>query len=128
MTNVRFLFIASLVLACGVIAIAQSAGPQPVPMPPPIAAPADVPYPGTLQVRVDATDVARHIFAIHETIPVRGGQPIVLLYPQWWPGHHSPVGRADLMAGLVIHVHEPGGNRDRDWNGCAIPLKCSPIT
>jgi len=107
-TNIRFLFTASLVLAFGHIVLAQSAGPQPVPMPPPIAAPADVPYPGTVQVRVDATDVERHIFAIHETIPVRGGQPIVLLYPQWWPGHHSPVGRADLMAGLVLHA---GGKR-----------------
>src|SRR3954464_3451239 len=70
---------------------AQSPGPQPVPMPPPIAAPVDAPYPGTIQVRVDATDIARHLFAVHETIPVRGGQPIVLLYPEWWPGHHSPV-------------------------------------
>jgi predicted metalloprotease with PDZ domain len=83
---------------------AQSPGPQPVPMPPPIAAALDTPYPGTIQVRVDATDIARHIFSVHETIPVRGGQPLVLLYPQWWPGHHSPVGRADLMGGLMMHA------------------------
>src|SRR3954465_3708443 len=96
-----FLTVCVLLLG-GYVLRAQSQGPQPVPMPPAIAAPADTPYPGTIQVRVDATDIERHIFSIHETIPVRGGQPVVLLYPQWWPGHHSPVGRADLMGGLVI--------------------------
>lgn len=96
------------VIAAGYVVFAQSPGPQPVPMPPPIVAPADVPYPGTIQVRVDATDIDHRIFAIHETIPVRGGQPIVLLYPEWWPGHHSPVGRADMLAGLVVHA---GGKR-----------------
>ena len=99
---------ACLSLACGYLVLAQSPGPQPVPMPPPIAAPVDAPYPGTIQVQVDATDIERHIFSIHETVPVRGGQPIVLLYPQWWPGHHSPVGRADLLAGLVVRA---GGKR-----------------
>ncbi len=115
MTTMTFLRRASLaacaVLACGYIVLAQSAGPQPVPMPPPIAAPMDVAYPGTIQVHVDATDIERHIYSIHETIPVRGGQPVVLLYPQWWPGHHSPVGRADLMAGLILQA---GGKRV-DW-------------
>ena len=96
------------VITAGYVAFAQSPGPQPVPMPPPIAAPADVRYPGTIQLRVDATDIDHRIFVIHETIPVRGGQPIVLLYPQWWPGHHSPVGRADMLAGLIVHA---GGKR-----------------
>lgn len=99
---------ACLSIACGYIVLAQSPGPQPVPMPPPIAPPVDAPYAGTIQVRVDATDVERRIFSIHETVPVRGGQPIVLLYPEWWPGHHSPVGRADMLAGLVVHA---GGKR-----------------
>src|SRR5436190_7118210 len=99
---------AFVVLAAGCVVFAQSPGPQPVPMPPPIAAPADVPYPGTIQLRVDATDIDHRIFTIHETIPVRGGQPIVLLYPAWWPGHHSPVGRADMLAGLTVHA---GGKR-----------------
>ena len=99
---------ACLSIACGYFVCAQSPGPQPVPMPPPIAPPVDLPYPGTLQVRVDATDVERRIFSIHETLPVRGGQPIVLLYPEWWPGHHSPVGRADMLAGLAVHA---GGKR-----------------
>ena len=104
----RGCLLAGALFAGGYVVFAQSPGPQPVPMPPPIAAPVDMPYPGTIQIRVDATDIERHIFTIHETIPVRGGQPIVLLYPQWWPGHHSPVGRADMLLGLVVHA---GGAR-----------------
>ena len=104
----RVYLAAFAVIAAGYVAFAQSPGPQPVPMPPPIAAPADVRYPGTIQLRVDATDIDHRIFVVHETIPVRGGQPIVLLYPQWWPGHHSPVGRADMLAGLIVHA---GGKR-----------------
>ena len=83
----------------------QSAGPQPVPMPAPIAAPADIPYAGTIRMSVDATDIERHIFSVHETIPVRPGEKVVLLYPQWLPGNHSPTGRVDKLAGLKIHAN-----------------------
>ena len=94
--------------AAGVVALAQSAGPQPSPMPSPIAAPRDIPYPGTLVLNVDATDIAHRIFRVHETIPVSGGEPIVLLYPAWLPGYHGPVGSVDKLSGLEIHA---GGNR-----------------
>jgi predicted metalloprotease with PDZ domain len=88
---------------CGAV-WAQSAGPQPLPMPGPIAAPKDIPYPGTIGLDVDATDTARRIFSVRETIPVRGGEPLVLLFPQWLPGNHSPSGRVDKLAGFTIHV------------------------
>lgn len=42
----------------------------------------DIPYAGTIRLNVDATDIARHIFWVRETIPVRGGDSPVLLYPQ----------------------------------------------
>ncbi len=74
-------------------------------MPAPIAAPKDVPYMGTIALNVDATDTERHIFSIRESIPVRGGEPIVLLYPQWLPGNHSPSGPIDKLAGLLIHAN-----------------------
>ena len=97
---------ACCILVLGVaLAPAQSAGPQPVPMPQPIAAPKDVSYPGTIRLDVDATDIQRHIFNIRETIPVRGGQAITLLYPQWLPGNHSPSGRVDKIAGLSIRAN-----------------------
>ena len=50
---------------------------------------------------VDATDITRHIFRVKEQIPVQGGD-MTLLYPKWLPGNHSPTGRVDAVAGLVI--------------------------
>lgn len=95
-----------LVPTAGVFA--QSAGPQPAPMPPQISAPKDTPYSGTIRLAVDATDLQRHIFGVRETIPVRGGEALTLLYPQWLPGHHGPTGRVDKIAGLMIRA---GGAR-----------------
>jgi predicted metalloprotease with PDZ domain len=86
-------------------AFAQSAGPQPLPMPSQIAAPKDTPYVGAIRLNVDATDIERHIFKIHESIPVRAGETLVLLYPQWLPGNHSPSGRVDKLAGLMIYAN-----------------------
>ena len=76
--------------------------PRPVAMPPAIAAPQDVAYPGVLQLSVDATDLDRRIFRVQETIPVSASGPFTLLFPRWLPGHHSPVGRLDQLAGLTI--------------------------
>ncbi len=66
-----------------------------------VLAPQDVPYHGTLTIKVDATDVAHRIFRVHEVIPVQPG-PLTLLYPQWIPGNHSPTGPIDKLAGLRI--------------------------
>jgi predicted metalloprotease with PDZ domain len=74
-------------------------------MPAPIAAPRDTQYPAAIRLNVDATDVDRRIFRVRETIPVRAGEPLVLLYPQWLPGNHSPSGRVDKLAGLMIHAN-----------------------
>ena len=98
------------VLAAAGSVFAQSAGPQPLPMPPQIAAPRDIPYPGAIRLAVDATDVEHRIFTVHETIPVRAGEPVTLLYPQWQPGNHAPSGRVDKIAGLVIHAGENGAS------------------
>jgi predicted metalloprotease with PDZ domain len=74
-------------------------------MPVPIAEPKDTPYPGVIRLSVDATDTDRHIYRVRETIPVSGGGSIVLLYPQWLPGNHSPTGRVDKFAGLKIETN-----------------------
>jgi predicted metalloprotease with PDZ domain len=105
----------ALVLVASV-AFAQSAGPQPLPMPAPVTPPKDIAYPGTIHLSVDATDFVRHIFSIHETIPVRAGESIVLLYPQWAPGNHSPTGRVDELAGLMISA-----------NGASVPWMRDPV-
>lgn len=76
--------------------------PRPAPMPAEIPAARDVPYPGTLKLTVDATDLDRRIFRVKETIPVDKAGPMVLLYPEWLPGNHAPRGQIEKMAGLTI--------------------------
>ncbi|MGH8278545.1 MAG: peptidase M61, partial [Gammaproteobacteria bacterium] len=68
---------------------------------PEIPAPRDVDYPGTLKIEVDASDTTQGIFRVHETLPVAAG-PLVLLYPKWIPGYHSPGGPIAKLAGLKI--------------------------
>ena len=63
--------------------------------------PSDAPYPGTIALRVDATDLDRRIFRVRETLPVTPG-PLRLNYPQWLPGTHGPTGRIAELAGLTI--------------------------
>jgi predicted metalloprotease with PDZ domain len=60
----------------------------------------DVPYPGTIQLTVDATDVTRGIFRIRERVPVTGAGDLVLLYPKWIPGGHTPRGDINKVAGF----------------------------
>ena len=85
--------------------------PQPSPLPPPIEAPRDIPYPGVIQLAVDATDLDHRIFRIHETIPVAQAGPMVLLFPKWLPGNHSPSGPLNQLGGLVIR----GGGQRIAW-------------
>ena len=70
-------------------------------MPPPIAAPVDIPYPGTISLVVNLTNTVDRVATVHETIPVRAGE-LTLLYPQWVPGAHSPRGPIDKVAGLFV--------------------------
>src|SRR6185437_10719965 len=51
-------------LACTGSALADAADAH-------IAPPQDTPYPGTLQIHVDASDTRQGIFRVHETIPVQ---------------------------------------------------------
>ncbi len=79
--------------------------PQPVPMPPAIAAPVDRPYAGPVRLNVDLTDVTDRVAHIREEIPVPpNSRELVLLYPQWIPGNHSPTGPISRLAGIVTSV------------------------
>jgi len=69
-----------------------------------VPAPADTPYPGTLKLHVDATDLDHRIFRVHEEIPASPGA-LTLLYPQWLPGNHAPRGPIDKFAGLVLRAN-----------------------
>jgi predicted metalloprotease with PDZ domain len=76
---------------------AQLALPQPLAPTAPIPAPKDLPYPGTIALAVDASNVAQFIFKVHETIPVAKGTVLTLLYPEWRPGNHSPSARNRIV-------------------------------
>ncbi len=93
---------------CGAIApfaySRQSAGPQPVPLPPAIQAPLDTPYPGTIGLVVSVSDVTHRVIDVRETIPVQPGE-LTLLYPAWIPGNHSPTGPISELAGLEISAN-----------------------
>jgi predicted metalloprotease with PDZ domain len=66
--------------------------------------PQDVAFPGTIRLRVDATDVSRGIFRVTETIPVHRPGRLTLLYPKWVPGEHAASAPLERFAGLVIRA------------------------
>lgn len=93
----------ALLVACslaGSLAHAQSASPAPV----------DKPYPGTLTLQVDATDLDRRIFRVRETVPVKSG-PLALSLPRWLPGNHGPTSNVAALAGLQM----TGGGKPIAW-------------
>ncbi len=96
---------------CAPLLPSSQAQPLGLPLPPPIPAGLAAPYPGLLTLQVDATDVARHIYRVRETIPVAGPGPLTLSLPKWIPGEHAPSGPIGSLAGLVIRA---GGQR-LDW-------------
>jgi predicted metalloprotease with PDZ domain len=91
---------AALTLGAAAAANAQTA--QTSPLPPATPEAQDIPFPGTVQVSVDATDLERHILCVHETIPVTGGVATTILFPKWLPGNHSPTGPIADVGGLMI--------------------------
>src|SRR5262245_2803779 len=97
---------AAFALAAPVPVLAiDNSRPQPLPIERQLPAARDIPYPGTINLTVDATDVARGIFRVHETIPVASAGPLYLLYPQWLPGNHAPRGPIDDVANLSVSAN-----------------------
>lgn len=97
------LFLATLALAASSPAAAMDLSrPQPLAIERHVPVAQDIAYPGTIVLTVDATDVARGIFRVRESIPVSAPGRMTLLYPQWLPGNHAPRGPIDDVAGLTI--------------------------
>ena len=92
---------AALLISANFAAAQAGYQPEPVPMPPPIAAPVDTAYPGTIALQVNLTNMVDRVATVHEQIPVKPGD-LTLLYPEWIPGNHSPTGHIDAVAGLVV--------------------------
>jgi predicted metalloprotease with PDZ domain len=105
----------SLAAALAAPAIAQVqpnwTRPQPLERTSTIPAARDVPYPGTLTIHVDATDTARAIYRVRQTIPVPAAGRLTLLYPEWLPGNHAPRGPIATIAGLKVSA----GGRPIPW-------------
>ncbi len=100
-------FARSAASICALIgALAHGQAPAAAAIPPA----ANTPYPGTLTLQVDASDLDRRIFRVRETIPVKPG-PLTLLYPRWLPGNHAPTGKISQLAGLKI----TSGATPIDW-------------
>jgi predicted metalloprotease with PDZ domain len=69
-----------------------------------IPQPQDVAYPGTIKLEVDATNLSQRIFHIKQTIPVQGNT-LVLMYPMWVPGGHTPRNSIDKIAGITFKAN-----------------------
>ncbi|MDI1252226.1 hypothetical protein [Thermomonas sp.] len=93
-------------LLCLALASLLAAGASAQEIPPP----RDVPYPGTIKIEVDATNLAQRIFRVKQTIPVQAG-PLTLLYPMWVPGGHSPKNSIDKIAGITFKAN----GQKLDW-------------
>ena len=81
---------------------AELSKPMPLPVTTMIPLAQDIPYPGTMTLKIDATDTIRGLFRVTQTIPVAKSGPMTLLFPKWLPGAHSPRGEISKLAGLVI--------------------------
>lgn len=83
-------------------ALAQNSTPQAVPAQSEVPPPRDVPFSGTIQLDVDATDVQRGIFRVRETIPVDRAGRLTLLFPKFLQGNHAPRGEIEKLVGLTV--------------------------
>ena len=67
--------------------------PMVVPIVPSVPDAQDTPYSGTIDLKIDASDITTGAYRITETIPVvPGTTKLTLLLPEWLPGNHSPDG------------------------------------
>jgi predicted metalloprotease with PDZ domain len=108
--------IATLLLATSAttaaFAQAPRSAPQPVPAVSGVPDARDVPYPGTIDLKIDATDVRRGVFRVTETVPVPAGtSDLILQLPLWIPGEHGPKGDMNLLA----DVHFLANGKELAW-------------
>ncbi|MAW98627.1 MAG: peptidase M61 [Sphingomonas sp.] len=99
---VRFALATAVLLSSTSAFAQQRSKPQPVPIVNTIPDARDTAYPGTITVNIDATNLDQRIFEVEETIPVAKAGKMTLLYPSWLPGHHSPRGQIEKLAGLRV--------------------------
>jgi predicted metalloprotease with PDZ domain len=77
----------------------------------PIPPVTDRPYPGTITLQVDTSDLDHKIFRVRQALPVQTGH-LVLYYPRWLPGTHAPTGNVAALTGLVMQAAD---GRPLEW-------------
>lgn len=97
-------------------AVAQNSEPVALPIVDTIPPARDIAWPGVITLSVDASDNARGIFRVRETIPVSAAGPLTLLYPKWLPGHHAPLGPIAALAGIEFNA-----------DGRSLPWRRDPV-
>jgi predicted metalloprotease with PDZ domain len=115
-------------LTAAVHAAPGASGPSATAAITPIIPPKDHAYAGEIQLAIDASDTARRIVRVHETLS-GVGPDTVLLYPKWLPGTHAPEGTLDRVAGIRITANGTPVSWKRDpVEVFALRLKLSPGT
>jgi len=72
----------------------------------------DVPYPGTIALNIDASDLDRNIYRVTETVPVpEGAESLILQLPEWLPGNHAARGPINLLA----DIHFQADGKELEW-------------
>jgi predicted metalloprotease with PDZ domain len=94
--------LSALLLSTTVLAQdATRSTPMAQPLPPPMPAARDVPYAGTIGLKIDASDTDRGVYRVTQTIPVAPGtRDLILLQAGWLPGNHSETGPYALLADI----------------------------
>ncbi len=96
--------LAALALAgvCSPVLARSDAGPRYLVAPARVPQPVDHAFAGVIEIEVDATDVPRRLFTVHQRIPVAGAGQMTLLYPRWEAASHGPSLTVTDLAGLQI--------------------------
>ncbi|BBC71752.1 peptidase M61 [Altererythrobacter sp. B11] len=95
-----------------VFAAVPKSMPEAVPIVVAVPAAQDIPYPGTIGLNIDATDLDRRVYRVTETVPVpQGATSLILQLPEWLPGNHAPRGPINLLA----DVHFEANGQELEW-------------
>jgi predicted metalloprotease with PDZ domain len=107
---------AALSLAGPVTAQTETrSAPQMAPLPAPVPEARDVPFPGTIELNIDASDTQRGVFRVVETVPVPAGQSeLILQLPEWHPGKHDARGAMNLIADVKFEIDGQPARWTRD--------------
>src|SRR5450830_1824136 len=75
-----------------------------------VPAPQDIDYPGTIVLKVDASNLSQQLFRMKMAIPVKPG-PMTMLYPEWLPANHGPNNVLNQLTGLKFS----GNGKPIEW-------------